>query len=197
MKDFDKAYDEILTEQSEVIKEQQDNELFFEELFELFESNSETVTEDEFFEEVADIVMEDDDEVLSEREMSITQRKKISRRMKRIAKMPKVQKARERNFKKGKSYAEWQKRGKKAFRRFFKKRLLLKKRGKTLETATARDKSAIEKIISSPKFLKKFKSKMRKFTIALMKKEKAKKANKHMDKAEKRANELLPKPGKL
>ena len=193
MTDFRKEYEEFLTEQADTQSEIEDTEFFFEELKDLYDANQEELTEDEFFEEVAEYFMDDEGEELSESSMDLTQRRKLGRRMKRIARMPKTQMKRERNFKKNKSYAEWQKRGKKAFRRFFKKLLLKKRMGKTMDTATARDKTKVEEILSSPKFLKRFKSKMRKFTISLMKSEKEKKANRRMKKAENKANELLPK----
>lgn len=191
--DFDRAYSDLLDEQKANNSEYADDCDFLEELYDLYEANSEELTEDEFYDEISELVCEDDDENLSESDLSITQRKKKSRLMRRIAKQPKVQKARERSFRKGKSFAEWTKRGMKAFRRFFKKKLLMKKRGKTLETATAKDKTAIEKILSSDGFKKKFKSKVRKFTLQLKKREKEMKSRKKQKAAETKANDLLPK----
>lgn len=192
MSNFEKAYLEILNEQTQIQEDIVDTENFFCELYDLYEVNSLELSEDEFFDEIADIYI--DTEELNE-SLTLTQRRKKSRRMRRLARTPRMKMAKERKLRKSKSFGEWTERAKKGLRRKFKTKLLMKRFGKTTETATAKDKDKVEKILSTPRFLQKMKIKVRSYIKVLRNREKDLKSNKSMDSAAKKGNNLLPKQG--
>ena len=115
--------------------------------------------------------------------------------MKRLARTPKLERARKRKEKKGKSHSEWLARGKKAVRRFFKKKFLAKRFGTTVQEATPKVLSKVEELLKSPALVKKMQRKVKIFANMLKKKEAEKKSKKATSSAEKKSNSLLPKKG--